>query len=867
MSEKKPSYEDLERRAREAEEFLAAMRRGEVDALVIEQGVLVLRLREAERALDLSHRILQISARHADIKPLLREVVAEIKAYTGCSAVGIRLLDEKGNIPYQAYEGFTEQFYELESPLSIKSDHCMCINVIKGATDPALPFYTNFGSFYMNGTSQFLATVSEEEKGQTRNTCNRFGYESVALIPIRLGQRILGLIHVADERDDRTPLDTVERLEGIAMELANSLERLRASERSRRLSAIVESSDDIIIGGMLDGTIASWNRGAERAYGYSAEEVLGKPVSILCPPERKGEVEALTERIKQGEMIEHFDTVRVRKDGKRIDVSISVSPVKDEAGRIIGIAAIGRDITERKRRDREERERLRLHQSTLATVPSAILVLDAGLRVVMANRSCADVLGLPPAEVAGELLADLLPASLLAHESLQEQVQAIATAGGAAEAFGVRYSASGRDEKFLDIRVHGIRCPEAELAAAEEGHPSVLMVLTDVTEQRRLQEQLRQAAKVEAIGKLAGGVAHDFNNMLTGISGYTEFALSEVDPQSKAHDDLLQVRKLARRAAGLTQQLLAFSRKQTLELAPTHLNKLIENVINMLKRLIGEDIELCFAPAPSLGIVRVDRGQIDQILMNLAVNARDAMPQGGKLTIETANVVLDEAYAKAHVGVKPGAYVMCAVADSGCGMDPETQAQIFDPFFTTKEVGRGTGLGLSTVYGIVKQHGGNIWVYSEPGQGTTFKIYLPRVDSDAKGRSCEPDPQEAPKGSETILVVEDESVVRDIASRVLRGQGYTVFVAASPNEAEEVFAQHADEIDLVLTDVVMPQRSGRKLHERLAAMRDSIKVLYMSGYTDNAIVHHGVLDPGTAFIQKPFNAAALARKIRSVLDG
>ena len=385
-------------------------------------------------------------------------------------------------------------------------------------------------------------------------------------------------------------------------------------------------------------------------------------------------------------------------------------------------------------------------------------------------------------------------------------------------------------------------------------------------ERERLDEQLRVSQKLEAIGSLAGGIAHDFNNLLSVILGYTEFALEGAREPARLREALLEVKKAGERAVALTRQLLAFSRKQMLQPVLLDLNQIATGVEKLLRHILGEDIDYVQVLAPSLGVVRADPGQIEQVLMNLVVNARDAMPDGGKLTIETTNVELDQEYASHHVALKPGPYVQLAVTDTGCGMDVGTRARIFEPFFTTKEKGKGTGLGLSTVYGIVKQSGGNIWVYSEPGQGTTFRIYLPRVLSAAAAGPTVPAAVARTEGTETILVVEDEEAVRHIAKRILCAAGYTVLTAATGAEALRTSESHPAPIHLILTDVVMPQMSGRALAEQLALARPGIKVLYMSGYTDDAIVHHGTLDRGTHFIGKPFNAGDLTRKMREVLD-
>jgi len=379
--------------------------------------------------------------------------------------------------------------------------------------------------------------------------------------------------------------------------------------------------------------------------------------------------------------------------------------------------------------------------------------------------------------------------------------------------------------------------------------------------------QLQQSQKLEAIGQLAGGVAHDFNNMLTAIIGYTDLSLRRVGLENPIRRNLEETKKAAERAASLVRQLLAFSRKQILEPKVLDLNDVVKDMHKMLTRLIGENIKLATRLETDLGSVKADPCQVEQIIVNLVVNARDAMPRGGRVTVETANVALDDQNASKHVSVKPGEYVMLAVSDTGSGMDQETQARIFEPFFTTKEVGKGTGLGLSTVYGIVKQSGGNIWVYSEQGLGTVFKVYLPRID-DATASTIANQSQETntPRGTETILLVEDEEVVRGLTRKILMQAGYNVLDAKGGDEAIRLCHAHAGPIDLLLTDVVMPEVSGKEVADRLLELRPSIRVLYMSGYTDEAIVQHGVLDANVKFIQKPFTWVGLTRKVREVLN-
>ncbi len=543
-------------------------------------------------------------------------------------------------------------------------------------------------------------------------------------------------------------------------------------------------------------------------------------------------------------------------------LSVSVSPDyltdQDEQSLFAEVAA---DIAfglrnidlERERKRTEEALRLAASQwqDTFDATEEMIAIIDRDNRIVRANRAMK--MAFENTTVTGALCCELVHGS---DHPIEGCVTLAAFETGKSAHLEIREDHLGG--RWLDIAGSPIKDESGNVQ-------QVVHLMRDITERKRLEEQLGQVAKLESIGRLAGGVAHDFNNILTGIIGYTQLLVEQVGEDSPAGHDLTQIRELADRATALTRQLLAFSRRQTLEPVVLNINNLVENTSKMLGRIIGEDIDLQFSPGEDLGNVRADSAQIEQVLMNLAVNARDAMPRGGKLTIETGNVVLDQDYAGSHVGVKPGRYVMLAVTDTGCGIEEEALPHIFEPFFTTKEIGKGTGLGLSTVYGIVKQHGGNIWVYSEQDKGTTFKVYLPRVDADAdelrKREEIKP-----MGGNETILLVEDEKAVRDLATRILQDRGYTVLTAASPPEAECVLGLHSGDVALLLTDVVLPEGGGLELYEHMVRDRPSLKVLYMSGYTDNSIAHRGILKPGTNFIQKPFTPDDLARKVREVLD-
>ena len=524
------------------------------------------------------------------------------------------------------------------------------------------------------------------------------------------------------------------------------------------------------------------------------------------------------------------------------------------------LPAIDRELREaasrRERRKAEEalRESEKRLQKILDNSPAIIFLKDTEGRYLYVNPQFGKLTVLTPEQILGKTDAEIFPPEQAA--AFRANDLKVLQAGVALEFEEV---ARHQDELYTSIvSKFPLRNTEGEVYA-------ICGIATDITERKSLEAQLRQSQKMEAIGRLAGGIAHDFNNMLTVINGFSELMLLSLPVGDPHRNTAEHIRQAGEKAATLTRHLLAFSRQQVLQPRVLDLNAVVANMDTMLKRMIAEDIDLLTILSPGSTPVKADPGQIQQILMNLVVNARDAMPDGGRLTIETADVVLDTDYARRHVGVSPGRYVMLAVSDNGCGMDKQTQARIFEPFFTTKEEGKGTGLGLSTVYGIVKQSGGNIWVYSEPGRGTTFRIYLPRIEGVAEaiepGKAQEP----LPTGSETILLAEDDAGVRKLAKTILQTHGYTVLEAAQGEDALRLSGQHEGLIHLMVTDMVMPEMSGRELAERLKPLRPNMKILFVSGYTDKAMLHNGELDPGMAFLQKPFTPQTLARKVREVL--
>ena len=510
---------------------------------------------------------------------------------------------------------------------------------------------------------------------------------------------------------------------------------------------------------------------------------------------------------------------------------------------------------------RESEERFRqIYDET----PIGYHELDTRGRIVRVNRTELEMLGYPVEEMLGQPVWKFV----LEEETTRHVIMAkIAGDVSFHETFERTYRRKDGTTLPVLVKDRVIRDKGGRIIG-------IRSTVEDITERRRSEEalrkseeQLRQWQKVEAIGRLAGGIAHDFNNLLMTIKGCSEILLQECDAQDPRREEAEEIQKAAERATSLTRQLLAFGRRQILQPQVLDLNKVVTNMNKMLQRVIGEDIQLLTVLEPKLRPVKVDPGQIEQVIMNLAVNARDAMPRGGRLTIETANVFLDEDYAQQHVSVKPGSYVMLAVSDNGCGMDQETQSHLFEPFFTTKEKGKGTGLGLSTVYGIVKQSGGNIWAYSELGRGTTFKIYLPMVTQAVKEKYARPERRRiSARGAETILLVEDEKAVRMMIGKTLQSKGYAVLEAQHGQEALSICEDYSGPIHLMVTDVVMPLMSGKELAEQLAPQRPEMKVLYMSGYPDNSIVQHGVLEPGTEFLQKPFTLNTLEAKVREILD-
>ncbi|HET9387895.1 MAG TPA: PAS domain S-box protein [Gemmatimonadales bacterium] len=686
-------------------------------------------------------------------------------------------------------------------------------------------------------------------------------------VPLKVKDRAIGVVVTQTYSEGiRYGESELDILTFVSSQMAMAIERKRVDdawrEQSELLQRIVDNIPVMLVFLDEQGRISWGNREWSRALGYEVSEAKERDIfPELYPDER----ERQRVRDSVGAPLGQWTDFRTRtRHGATIDTIWANAPLTGG-----GWLAIGMDVSDRRRA--EERYRSFIAQSSEGVSrieidpPVSIKLpedeqIDAVYRVARiaeCNDAMARMYGYKDAlELVGTALSDLHDVRDPAN---REQIRAFIRSGYRLSDSETReHAKDGKPRVFLNNVVGFV----------EDGHlVRVWGTQRDVTDQRHLEEQFRQAQKMEAVGQLAGGIAHDFNNLLTAILGNTQLLLRDLPPGDAKRADVEEIRKASERAASLTRQLLAYSRRQMLQPEILDLNVVVADMDRMLRRLIGENIALVTILAPDLGRVRADPNQIEQVLVNLAVNARDAMTDGGggQLTIETSNVNLDEAFTQAHLGSKPGPHAMLAVTDTGTGMDATVRAHLFEPFFTTKDVGKGTGLGLATVYGIVKQSDGYISVYSEPGRGSSFKIYLPRLD--ARPRTSSPGMKAGVShGTETILVVEDEPAVLSLSQRALEAHGYVVLAASDATTALRLVERHGGEIHLLLTDVIMPGMSGRDLADQLASRRPGIRVLYMSGYPGDAVVQHGELQAGSAFLQKPFSPDGLARKVRDALD-
>jgi len=628
----------------------------------------------------------------------------------------------------------------------------------------------------------------------------------------------------------------------------------KTAETVRRQSLAMDSSADGM--GILNekGLHAYANSSFAHMLGFAGpESIIGQPWRTVyafqdldrLEPEIRGSLDQAGKWSSQ--ILLHRD------DGTKLPVEMNISAMPDG-----GITLVCRDLSQRAAAEKARAEAEAKYKMLVEQVNAITYIAEVGIdgQWFYVSPQVETMLGYTPEEWLGiarrwaQLIhPDDLPTVAAAEEASKSGIP-----------FQAEFRIKRKDGREVWLN------DTAVVVRGSDSHPVMEGIIVDITERKQLETQLQQSRKMEAVGRLAGGIAHDFNNLLTIIAGYTELALSRPTVAPEIRSDIERIENAAGRAAGLVRQLLAFSRRQVLQPKIIDLNGVVLNLDKLLRRLMDDNVEMVTRVAENVGKVKADPAQLEQVIMNLVVNARDALPNGGRLVVETANADLDAGYAENHASVKPGRYVMLAVSDTGVGMDRRTIAHIFEPFYTTKESGHGTGLGLSTVYGIVKQSGGYIWVYSEPGKGSTFKVYLPRVEGAVEETGAAQARARSQRGAETILLVEDEEEVRSLIHTVLAEHGYDVIPARDPQHAEQLAATYAREIHLLLTDVVMPGTSGRELASRITAHRPGIRVLFMSGYTENVITSGGMLEKGLAFLQKPFTPAVLVEKVREVLN-
>ena len=940
-------------------------------------------------------RLLRMLNARSETRELVRGLTGLLQEWTGCEAVGVRLA-EGDDFPYLETRGFPSEFVERENLLCTRRADgkperdsegntvlaCTCGNVLRGRTDPSLPFFTANGSFWSNGLQELFARLAATgHKMGGSNYCIAQGYESVALIPLRMGGEILGLLQINDFAKGRFTPELIEFLENAADQFAIALaqrqalrasheneehyrslfanmingfaycemlfdeqgraedfiyievngafetqtglkdvvgkkvsevipgirgtdaglleiygrvacsrmperleyfvkalnmwfdiavyspkagyfvavfeviterklaeEKLRKSEE--RYRALVESAPDAIVV-YRDGKVLYANTVAVELCGLHSLEQLQKNhiLNFIHPDERAG----VAERIRlgmEGQYLPLRETRLIRTDGAEVPVETVGRMVDYQGGPAVQVFV--RDITQRKLAEAELRKlSMAVNQS-----PALVEITDLHGNIEYVNPKFTEVTGYSKDEVLGRN-----PRFLKSGETSRQEYENLwRTITGGGEWRGLFHNKKKDGTQFWE------RAFISPIRDAAGTITHFLGIKEDITQQKSIEEQHRQAQKMEAVGQLAGGVAHDFNNMLQAIMGYSQMLMEILPEGDKCREFAAEIDQAAERASALTRQLLAFSRRQVLQMEDLNINSVVENVTKMINRVIGEDIRLNVVPGQRMGTVHADCGQMEQVLLNLCVNARDAMPDGGAVTIETENVMMDGEYCDAHAWATPGRYVLLSVTDTGCGMDAQTQTHIFEPFFTTKELGKGTGLGLATVYGIVAQHQGMIQVYSEEGRGTTFKVYLPSFERPASTVGTKVVGR-ATGGTETILVAEDDEALRKLIARVLNDAGYAVLLAADGEEALTIFTKHAMNIDMCLLDVVMPKVGGKTVYDVLRRQYPRLRFLFSSGYSTNAIHTDFVLKDGIELIQKPYAPGALLRKVRQVLDG
>ncbi len=801
----------------------------------------------AEALLSGEKRVLEMLARGAKLPEMLEALAANVEEQSGEMLCSILLLDRNGiNLRHGAAPSLPQAYNQAVDGIAIGPESGSCgtaayrkelVIVSDIATDPLWVKWKDLA--LSHGLQACWSAPILSKKSDVLGTFAM--YYRTPRSP--------------EERDLRL-IDRAVYLAGIAIESKRAEEDQWELERKLRL--IADNAAEAILAYDMNRHLIYVNPAVEEQTGYSVDEMRARQFIKWVHPEDDARMMDLWEKLYQGQGYSGAEFRIVTKDGRVKWILGSWGPLWDENGKQLGVQGRELDITDRK----EAEERLRKSEMSLAKAQQTAHLgsweQDLASGVLEWSEETYRIFGLPPGRPITEEFFfscvhpdDRAAVRKAAREALDEHTT---------------YSIDHRIVR-LDGSERWVH-EQGEYVFDDRGQATRMVgTVQDITERKLLEDQLRQAMKMEAVGRLAGGVAHDFNNLLTAIIGHSELVLKNLDATHQLRQDIEQIRVAGERAASLTRQLLAFSRKQMLQPQVLDPSALVGNMIKMLRRLIGEDIQLVEDLQPSPWSVKADPGQLEQILLNLVINARDAMPQGGKLTLSVRNVEVDEFQARKHRGLRPGRYAVMSVKDTGKGMDAATQSRIFEPFFTTKEAGKGTGLGLSTVYGVVKQSEGYIGVQSEVAVGTTFDIYLPRVDEKAAPVQPSSSATRRLSGSETILLVEDDQLVRNLVRTILGTTGYHVLEARNPIEALQMVESDTQRIHLLITDVVMGTMSGRRLAESIQTRRPETKVLFMSGHTDDAIVHYGLIDLKKSFLQKPFSAETLLRKVREVLEG
>jgi two-component system, cell cycle sensor histidine kinase and response regulator CckA len=830
----------------------------------------------ARKTREATIELLRICNSAVDLKDLMHNLLIYFQQVTGCEAAGVRL-KEGEDFPYYETRGFPADFVMLENSLCaydqqgemIRNDtghplyDCMCGNILCGRFDPSKPFFTSRGSFWTNSTTDLLAnTTDEDRQTKTRNRCNGEGFESVALIPLRVRDEVFGLFQFNDSVRNRFTADKIAFLEDLVDYVAIAMAKMRSDddlvEACQFSLQVINSVDEGVV--VLDRGLRYqvWNPYMEQLSGVAAAEVMGKHLLEAFPFFKElGMLERAAATLRD-QKPGPVDLPLPFRNGRSGWITERNTPLRNTKDDIIGVIVTIQDISDHKYA--EEKLREATHRLRLAIDSGRFGIWDRDIvnDTLIWDDRMFEIYGMDRNSFTGRFEAwqkCILP------DDLGAALETSRAAIRGERDYDTEFRIMLPDGTMKSIKANGIVIRDADGTAVR-----MIGLNQDITDHKVIEGQLRQSQKMEAIGQLAGGVAHDFNNILTVIYGYCYMLQSGTENNPVLRSNVDQVLAAAERAANLTRSLLAFSRKQPMSLKPVNVNDLILNVGKLLTRIIGEDIQLKTLFQANPLTVYADGGQIEQVMMNLATNARDAMPKGGRLTIETGIEEIREDFIHAHGYGTPGSYVVTSVSDTGEGMDAETAKKIFEPFFTTKEVGKGTGLGLSIVYGVIKQHNGFINACSEPGRGTTFRIYLP-LDTEVHAEDSRKAENEYPRmGTETVLVAEDEASIRYVADSILKKFGYGVIFAHDGADAVEKFMANSEKIDIVVMDMIMPVKSGKEASEEIRRLRPDTKVLFMSGYSPDLLQSKGILKNGDEILIKPLQPLDLVRKIRSMLD-